>query len=153
MSDLAELACPRCAFASVCGPSSMLDWLRQVKMVRRDVQPEPELLGELFRSAAAKFTCPECGMLGLVVRPAPEENDEEWGMARACEDCGRPVARQRLEVFPDAKLCVECQARSDRGETTGAKEYCPRCGNLMVVRKTRGPGVTRYVLACPKCRS
>lgn len=152
MSDLAELACPRCRHVSVCGPASMIDWLRRVKMVRRGAEPEPDLLGELFRSAAAKFTCPECGTLGLVVRAVAEENDEEWGMARACEACGRPIARERLEVFPDSTLCVECQSRADRGEMTGAKEYCPRCGNLMVVRQVRGSGVTRYVTACPKCR-
>lgn len=153
MSELAELVCSHCKYKSVCGPPSMLDWLKRAKMVRRDVAPEPDLLAELFRSAAARFTCPECGTQGLLVRPVAEENDEDWGMARTCEVCGQPVARERLEVFPDAKLCVSCQAQADRGEFAATSDYCPRCGNLMTVRQSRGPGITRYVLACSKCRS
>lgn len=130
----------------------MLDWLRRANMVRRDVEPKLDLLGELFRISVAKYTCPKCGAADLEVTPVPEENDEDWGMARACEVCGRGIARERLEVFPSTKLCVECQSRADRGELTGAAEYCPRCGNLMVVRQTRSTGITRYVTACPKCR-
>jgi ssDNA-binding Zn-finger/Zn-ribbon topoisomerase 1 len=130
----------------------MLDWLRQAKMLRRDVQPEPELLGELLRAAVPKLACPRCGATRLAIRPIAEENDEDWGMARVCEECGRPIARERLEVFPDARLCVTCQATADRGGLAGPQEYCPRCGNLMTVRQTRAAGITRYTLACPKCR-
>jgi DNA-directed RNA polymerase subunit M/transcription elongation factor TFIIS len=130
----------------------MLDWLRQIKMVRHGAEPELDLLVELFRAALPKFTCPRCGATGLVVRPVAEENDEDWGMARACEECGRPIANERLEIFPDARLCVTCQASADQGGSTGPGEYCPRCGNLMAVRQTRTAGITRYMLACPKCR-
>ena len=121
-------------------------------MVRHDVEPEPDLLGELFRVSAGKYACPKCGAVDLEVNSVPEENDEDWGMTRACEVCGRGIARERLEVFPSTKLCVECQTRADRGELTGAAEYCPRCGNLMVVGQSRAAGITRYVTACPKCR-
>jgi predicted RNA-binding Zn-ribbon protein involved in translation (DUF1610 family) len=55
-------------------------------------------------------------------------------------------------VFPNADLCVACQAKSDRGEASDAPEYCPRCGNLMTLRQVRR-GLTRYVMACPSCRS
>ena len=147
----AELACRSCGYTSVCGPGAMLDWLRKAKMVRRGVEPEPDLLAELLRAAAPKLHCPQCGAAGLVVRPVAVENDEEWGMARACDACGRPIARDRLEVVPDATMCVDCQARADRGESATVAEYCPRCGNLMVVRQSRTAGVTRYVQACPKC--
>lgn len=150
---LAELACPQCRWSSICGPAAMLDWLRSVRMARRDAAPEEDLIGELFRAAAAKFTCPKCAHVGLVVRPAPEDNnDEDWGMARACQACGRPIARERLEAFPDATVCVACQTQAERGEDTGQAEYCPRCGNVMRLRQTRTSGVTRYVSACPQCR-
>ena len=111
-----------------------------------------ELIEELFRAAARKFTCPECGTTGLIVRAAAREDDEDWGMARACDECGRPIARERLEIFPDTRLCVACEGSEDRGELTGPAEYCPRCGNLMTVRPTRTAGITRYKLACSKCR-
>jgi predicted RNA-binding Zn-ribbon protein involved in translation (DUF1610 family) len=152
MTLQAELSCPQCSWSNGCGPTAMLDWLRGVKMVRRDAAPEEDLLGELFRSAAAKFTCPKCGRVGLVARDAPPENDEEWGMARACQACRRPIARGRLEAFPDATLCVECQGKVERGEDSGPAEYCPRCGNIMRLKQTRSSGVTRYVLACSQCR-
>lgn len=31
-----------------------------------------------------------------------------------CAECGRPIAKERLEVRPQAVRCVECQRREDR---------------------------------------
>jgi predicted RNA-binding Zn-ribbon protein involved in translation (DUF1610 family) len=134
----------------------MIQWLRAIGMVRRDTAPELDLLGELFRTAAVRFTCPKCETVGLSAEPAdadPEAADDEaWGMARKCDECGQPIPRERLEVFPGARLCTACQGRSDRGETSGDVEYCPKCGSVMMLRQAHR-GVTRYVLSCPKCRS
>jgi hypothetical protein len=130
----------------------MIDWLRRAGMLRPRIEPEMELIGELFRVAAPRFACPDCGAMGLFVRAPREEDDEEWGMARQCEICKRPIARERLEALPDTRLCIDCQARSDRGKDSAAAEYCPRCGTPMVVRPTRGAGITRYQLTCPACR-
>jgi len=127
----------------------MLDWLRKANMLRRDVGPDAELLGELFRAAVARSNCPACGESSLVVRAVSESN-EDWGMARACAECGRPIARERLELLPTATLCAACQGAADRGES-GAAEYCPKCGAVMVL-KPRGGGVTRYHMTCPQCR-
>ena len=36
-----------------------------------------------------------------------------------CEDCGRPIALERLEALPSARLCVACkelQAKNARGK-------------------------------------
>lgn len=35
-----------------------------------------------------------------------------------CEDCGRPIAKERLEVLPQAARCVECQRREERLHST-----------------------------------
>lgn len=129
----------------------MLDWLRGVKMVRRDTQPDEELLGELFRAAAARLTCPHCQAVGLAVTPAKLEDDEDWKMARACEECGRPIPRERLEILPQSRLCAECQGRLDRGESEDSPQYCPKCGSVMKLRQSRR-GVTRYEMICPQCR-
>jgi hypothetical protein len=152
MNETAEVVCRRCQRAEVCGPAAMLDWLRRVRMVRRDAAPEPDLLGELFRAAAAKLVCPRCGAVGLAVRAAAEEDEEAWGMARRCEACGQAIARERLQALPGARLCARCQSREDRGELNEPPEYCPKCGGAMVVRPTRGAGVTRYEMVCPSCR-
>ena len=121
-------------------------------MVRRDAAPELDVLGELFRTTAVRFTCPKCQTVGLSATDAEADDDEAWGMARKCTECGQPIPRERLEVFPSAELCVACQGRSDRGEASGAAEYCPRCGSVMTLRPVRR-GVTRYVMSCPSCRS
>lgn len=48
---------------------------------------------------------------------ALEKVDKEgYGM---CESCGQPIARDRLEAVPHAKLCISCKARAEgsRGGT------------------------------------
>lgn len=119
-------------------------------MTRRDAAPEVDLLEELLRVAAGKLACPECGAAGLEVRKA-DDDDDDWGPGKACEHCGKPIARERLEIFPNTKLCVPCQQLDDRGELGAAPEYCAKCGSVMTVRQTRGAGITRYVQACPQC--
>jgi hypothetical protein len=151
LAEFAQLTCAHCRWQSICGPVQMLDWLRSVRMVRRDAQPEAELLGELFRAAGRRLVCPHCRTVGLTVAEAELENDEDWQMARACERCRRPIPFERLEVFPDTRLCVDCQAKADRGEPEGSDEYCPRCGSVMTLRQSRR-GVTRYEMVCPQCR-
>ncbi len=149
MVEQQQLTCPQCRRSWLCGPEAMLDWLRRVKKARRDTAAEPELIAELFRVNAGNFSCPECGARGLVASPASED-DADWPMARSCQECGRPIGRERVESLPDVRLCVDCQARADRG-VSDTDEYCPNCGSKMVLRQTR-TGIARYVLACPQCR-
>ncbi len=73
------------------------------------------LLCELFRVSAKKFTCPQCGREGLTAKPSEPLNEEEWGMARNCSECGIVIPAERLEVFPEATLCAECQRKDERG--------------------------------------
>ncbi len=153
MIEWLELECSQCDWHTLCGPTQMLQWLRTAGMVRRDAAPDVELLPELLKSAALKLKCPKCLANGLTATEQQDESDdEEWGMARKCAVCQQPIPLERLEVFPGAELCVSCQGKSDRGEGSDAPEYCPRCGNLMTLRQVRR-SVTRYVMACPSCRS
>jgi DNA-directed RNA polymerase subunit M/transcription elongation factor TFIIS len=150
--DWMELNCQHCDWHTLCGPPQMLHWLKIAGMVRRDAAPEADLLPELLRSAAGRMKCPKCGQAGLSAEANQDDaDDESWGMARKCAVCENPIPPERLEVFPNAELCVECQSRSDRGESTGALAYCPHCGTVMTLRQDRR-GVTRYVMACPQCR-
>jgi len=121
-------------------------------LLRRDVTPELDLLAELFRASAGKFACPECSAVGLAVRAVDDDGDDEaWGMARKCDGCGQPIPKERVEALPNVRLCVACQSGDDRGETPGEREFCPRCGSVMVVRQSRGAGLARYALVCPAC--
>ena len=36
------------------------------------------------------------------------------GVYGTCESCGQPIARERLEVVPHARLCVRCKEREEK---------------------------------------
>ena len=38
----------------------------------------------------------------------------ELGRQRLCERCGQPIPPERLEVKPDATLCLNCQREVER---------------------------------------
>lgn len=38
----------------------------------------------------------------------------EDGSYGACESCGNPIGKQRLQAFPRATLCVSCKQKSER---------------------------------------
>jgi predicted RNA-binding Zn-ribbon protein involved in translation (DUF1610 family) len=128
----------------------MADWLLRHRIIKSTRENERELLAELFRTSAARFACPQCGHDGLIASPSAPLDDEAWGLARKCETCGAPIPPERLEVFPDTRLCVACQNREERGELKGPAEYCPRCGSIMELSQARG-GITRYVMSCRAC--
>ena len=154
-----ELRCTSCSYHAVCSPGDMVRWLTNVGMLRRTSEPELALLAELFVSAGAKFVCPDCGARGLIVTELSdiaEDDEEAWGMARACEGCRKPIALERLEIFPDTRLCPICQAKDEAGELSNDDvEYCPKCGSLMEIRQSRATGITRFVMKCANasCRS
>jgi len=146
-----DLRCPACLWIAVCGPPQMVEWLRAHRLVKSTGELETDVLVELFRTSADKFRCPQCGRTGLTATPAAAEDDEAWGQARKCESCGVIIPVERLEVFPEMRLCVNCQERDDSGELGGIAEYCPRCGSVMMLERSRGEGITRYVMRCPEC--
>ncbi len=37
----------------------------------------------------------------------------EAGAYGTCEDCGRPIPHERLQIWPEATRCVSCQRRQD----------------------------------------
>ena len=39
----------------------------------------------------------------------------EKGTYGLCDDCGQPIAPERLEALPQASLCVNCKAKSAKG--------------------------------------
>jgi hypothetical protein len=145
-----DLYCTACDWRTRCGPAAMIERLREARMLRAGVEADPELLGELFRSAAPRCQCPQCGHSGLATAPASDD-EFDWPEARRCSDCGAMIPSERLEVFPDTRLCVKCQSGDEHGHTPDAAEYCPRCGTVMRLTTTTR-GITRHVMTCPKCR-
>lgn len=37
----------------------------------------------------------------------------DQGTYGVCEDCGRPISKERLQALPFAALCLECQAKQE----------------------------------------
>lgn len=149
-----EFACPDCDWLQVAGRDEMHRALVQAKLAKPGYIPDPELLTELLATAAPRLPCGGCGRPGIIIRPCAEDDEAQWEWAPVCELCKKPIPPERLEAIPDARTCVACQQKDERGEAAEV-EYCPSCGSLMAYRTSRERGVTRYVLVCtayPKCR-
>ena len=103
--DYHDLRCPECGWCEVCGPESVIRWLRKAGKVRPGREPEPEILGELFRALAGQLQCPRCGRTGLSATLAPDD-DVDWPGDVPCAVCGKPIAPERLEALPGVEtLC------------------------------------------------
>lgn len=154
LPDYHDLRCPGCGWCEVCGPESVIRWLRQANKVRFGREPEPEILGELFRATAGQLKCPRCGHFGLTASRAPDD-DLDWPGEVPCAVCGKPIPAERLQAIPSAKLCAACQNHEETGGSTGEPEFCPRCGSRMALRLSKSTGITRYTMSCtatPPCR-
>ena len=137
MNDVASLTCPQCRWTTACDDRAIREWLHRHGRLRRAEEPEAAFAEEIFRVSANRFTCPECGAVGLTVG-APQHQADEWELGRACEVCRQPIAPERLEVFPNARVCAQCQGKEETGQTNEVPEYCPRCGAIMQLRSPRG---------------
>jgi hypothetical protein len=144
-----ELVCPVCQATELCGPSQMLARMRTISILRREAKPESSLIVELFRCSADKFTCHSCDAMGLTVR---EPADDGWNDGRKCIDCSQLIPPERLEVFPDAVRCAQCESKQS-GALEDQREFCPKCGEVLVIRQRRGSGISKYEMSCPRCRS
>jgi hypothetical protein len=149
-----QLRCSACSWSEDCGEDAVARWLRSAGRLRRDQQPELEIMHEILKGIADELFCPDCGHQGLFAIECPDEVD--WPEARRCEGCGQPILAERIAALPDAVLCSRCQQDEESGRAAGEVEYCPRCGAVMELRLSRKPGVSRYVMQCsgnPPCRS
>jgi hypothetical protein len=66
--------------------------------------------------------------------------------SRPCERCGRVIPIERIEVFPETRLCVECsKAVGGEFDLTITSENLAKAGSLKKnygsfgVKKTRRP--------------
>lgn len=154
MADEHDLYCLGCGERETLSLPDMLARLRAAGLLKRAKDPELSLVLELLKTSAATWSCAACGRPGLAIEPTRDEfADEDWGDAKACERCQAIIPAERLELFPNTTLCRDCQSKAEQGDgDTGAAEYCPRCGEVMQLRRARGTGISRFVMECPACR-
>lgn len=147
-----QLRCPACNEMAVFDRAQIIARLDRRGILRRDRKPSTDLLCELLKSAAAAWRCSACQQVGLIVAPVEPLDDEDWGMDRRCQRCGQVIPAERLEVFPDAQICATCKQMEQDRPVEDEPQYCPRCGSIMELKPSRGPGISRYEMRCPDCR-
>ncbi len=151
-----ELTCRKCGWRTVCGRDDAVARLRLVGLLRREREPDEELVKTLFVEAAPRMTCPICKEKSLFARPSADDVPGDWQEAVLCEICREPIPPERLEAIADAKRCAACMAKAESGQLSEIEpDYCPHCGALVEVGVSRGSGITRYRRVCmgdPPCR-
>ncbi len=144
-----ELTCAACGAKQRCGPTQMMQRLSEIGMMKRNADPDLDLLQELLRSAAGRLICHACQGVGLTVTQISD--DDQWDDVRQCERCRQPIPPERLEVFPDATRCATCQTSTEDGSDQ-EREFCEQCGSVMTIRTRRTAGPAAYEMKCPNCR-
>jgi hypothetical protein len=151
-----ELSCIHCRWRTVSGRDDAITRLRAIGLLRRDREPDDELIGVLLVEAAPRMVCPSCGKQSVAAAPSELESDDEWQAAVLCEICRSPIPPERLEAIAETKRCAACQGKAEAGKLVEAEpEFCPACGSLVELRLSRGTGITRYKRFCtgqPPCR-
>ncbi|MDZ4821438.1 MAG: TraR/DksA C4-type zinc finger protein [Planctomycetota bacterium] len=157
MTTLLRVTCSACQWSNSIDTENQSAWLSRARLLRDTSTVDADLVCELFLGSISKLKCPLCQQSAIYARRIDSDDletsdDESWGMARRCEVCKQPIAAERIEIFPDTRLCTKCQQTDDRGELPVAREYCPRCGSVMQLRQSTGGGLTRYLMTCLSCR-
>jgi hypothetical protein len=153
-----ELTCRQCGWRTVCGRDDAVARLRIIGLLRREREPEEDLVEALFVEAAPQMTCPICKEKSLFARPLQDLAEEpgDWQAAVLCDVCREPIDPERLEAIPGMKRCAKCATKAESGQLSEIEpDFCPNCGALVEVRVSRGSGITRYKRVCtgePPCR-
>ncbi len=147
------LTCRSCRWRTLLSHDQLVGRLRLLGQLRRDNRPTRDLVLALAPSACQQMACPECGAEGLAFNPLEEADDDgDWQAAKLCEICRQPIPPERLEALPTTKRCVACQHKADTGTLPDDDpEFCQRCGGLLELRVSTGPGLTRYRRVCTSC--
>ena len=132
------------------GLREVLDRLRAGGMLRRAVEPDPDVLLELAKTAAKDWKCEQCQATGLVFRTI-QDDPGTWDDTHICEACRKVIPPERMVLFPQSTLCASCQRIVESGQSPVA-EYCEKCGSILQIRATKTAGISRYTMFCPACR-
>jgi hypothetical protein len=144
------LECPSCGAVELLDEVQLVQRLQSAGMLRREKEPAWELAIQLLVSRAGGLCCSKCHVAGLRVVDAEPPDSDEWDEVRACGRCGKTIPVERLEVFPDAQFCPNCQQKSEQGQAAEEVEFCSHCGAVLTLRQSRR-GLARYVKHCPEC--
>ena len=149
-SALVSLACPACEFRETRTFADVVECLRQNGRLRREAKPIWDFGVPLWNLETAASLCPECGESTLVLEPFVNQGDWDDGVVR-CEACRQVISEERLEIFPETKVCSTCKSASEHSAPEVSDEgFCPNCGNYLetILSSTH---LARYRQRCQKC--
>lgn len=104
-----------------------LRWSIHDALVRTDRENFSQIIGRV-RDAGEESVADLVATtnLSMLDREVNELRDVEAALDRIregaygqCQDCGGEIARERLEAYPTAKRCVECQRRHESSRFGG----------------------------------
>lgn len=144
LSTYFQIACQNCKSTKVLSVLEMHQQLTRLGKLKKQSDPETEILLELYRSTPETARCVQCQQNTLIIAPVRDEFDDLT--PRQCAGCGEVIAAERLEVFPDITTCPACASRDDTDQ-----DYCLLCGDLMSIVSSSRHGLTRYVSRCTGC--
>lgn len=75
-----------------------------------------ESVAELLMTMNATFLERETEEMREVEAGLKRIKEDTYGV---CVDCGEDITRQRLEAYPTAKRCIQCQARIENSRRGG----------------------------------
>src|SRR5688572_17978321 len=112
-----ELTCRNCGWRTVCGGADAAARLRLIGLLRREPDPDEDILAALLVESAPRMTCPICKEKRLVAAPSDFAggDDGDWQAAVLCEVCRAPIDPERLDAIPGTKRCAACQGKAEAG--------------------------------------
>ena len=124
-----ELTCRNCGWRTVCGRDDAIARLRIVGQLRREREPEDDLVETLFVEAAPQMTCPICKEKSLCCAAISGLGRRTWRLADrrfvrdlSRADCARAIgsdSRERSGAQP-------AQRRWSRGSSTKSNPIIAR---------------------------
>ena len=109
-----ELHCSNCGWRTVSGVDDAIARLRLIGLLRRDREPDEDVVAALLVEATPRMTCPLCKEKRLTAEPTTDAADAaDWQAAILCEVCRQPIDPERLDAIPGTKRCA-CLPRQSR---------------------------------------
>ena len=141
-----RIQCPGCGESR---RGELEDILRAAGHLRRQKEPDEEMMWELLRGILPSWNCRSCGEASLTAESdAWEDEGDGWLEAKRCQKCREVIPAERLELFPEEVYCATCRSKNDNSQDV---TYCGQCGSPTELRARNAGGATRYVEYCPSC--
>ena len=109
-----ELTCRNCGWRTVCGPADAAARLRLIGLLRREPDPDEEMLAALFVEAAPRMTCPICKEKAACRRAVGAMDDGRRRLASG--RAVRSLPRSRFRRSGWRRFRVRSAARRVRGK-------------------------------------